>query len=120
MVRAIAVPRLSNTDVRRVMLRYFYDRNAAARSAFGKMGAYVRISVLRRDMKEGFDIAAQQVIANLTYLISEGWVNERQITKTVMTPRGVSVPSETRYYVITARGIDKIEWPAPQNLIQAL
>ncbi len=102
---------MSSTEIRRAMLKYFYDRNSQARGKFGKRGAYVKISSLRRDMKELHGLTAREVIANLTYLVSEGWVDEKPVTKAVTTPRGVVIPSETRYYVITARGIDKIEGP---------
>ncbi|MFN3327114.1 MAG: hypothetical protein ACK5AZ_26790, partial [Bryobacteraceae bacterium] len=48
---------------------------------------------------------------NLTYLISQGWVEEDTIEKSFNSPGGTVIPSSTSYYRITAAGIDKIEGP---------
>lgn len=49
--------------------------------------------------------------SNLTYLLSQGWVEEKPISKT-FTPKGGSVVSSvTNFYIITAAGIDKIDGP---------
>lgn len=102
----------SNNEIREIILRYLYERNANARSARSdKTGAEVKISVMRRDLKESEALTQSQVRSNLTYLISQGWVEEKQINKSVPTPRGGVIPSTTSYYVITAPGIDKIEGP---------
>lgn len=49
--------------------------------------------------------------SNLTYLISQGWVEEDTVEKTFTAPGGTVIPSSTSYYKITAAGIDKIEGP---------
>jgi hypothetical protein len=46
---------------------------------------------------------------HLTYLISEGWVEEERIEKSVTLPRGTEITQATPFYKITARGIDRIE-----------
>jgi hypothetical protein len=66
---------------------------------------------MRRELKGSHGLTQTQVRSNLTYLISQGWVEEQSIIKSVPTPRGGIIPSATFYYLITAAGIDKIEGP---------
>lgn len=106
-----AQQRPSNTDIRRIMLRYFYDRNRNATSARGKKGAAVKISDVKKELKTSQGLSQTEVQGNLTYLISQGWVEEDTIEKSFTAPGGTVVPSTTRYYRITAAGIDKIEGP---------
>jgi hypothetical protein len=103
--------RPTNNDVRRLMLQYFYDRNKNATSARGKNGSAVKISDVKRELKEKHDLTQQEVQSNLTYLMSQGWVEEDAIEKTFTAPGGTLVPSSTSYYRITAAGVDKIEGP---------
>lgn len=103
------VTRLSNNEIRRTMLSYFYDRNNNSTSARGKKGSAVKISDLKKDLKAAHGLSQVEVQSNLTYLISQGWVEEQRIEKSFTTPRGAEVPSSTSYYQITAPGIDKIE-----------
>ena len=104
--------RSSNDKVRQFVLKYLYDRNANARSARSdSTGAAVKISVMRRDLKALHSLSQSDVRSNLTYLISQGWVEEQSVVKQVQTPRGGVIPSTTSYYIITAAGIDKIEGP---------
>lgn len=99
-----------NDQVRWTILRYLYERNRDARSARSdKTGAAVKISVMRRELKASHRLTQTEVRSNLTYLISQGWVEEQSIVKSVPTPRGGLIPSTTSYYIITAAGIDKIE-----------
>lgn len=100
---------LSNTEIRRIMLRYFYDRNKNATSARGKKGSAVKISDVKRELKASHSLAQSEVQSNLTYLISQGWFEEDRIEKSFTAPRGTVVPSSTSFYRITAAGIDKIE-----------
>lgn len=103
---------LSNNEIRRFLLEYLYERNQNATSARSdKTGAAVKISVMRRELKESLGLTQSEVRRNLTYLISQGWIEEQSIVKNVPTPRGAVIPSVTSYYVITAAGIDKIEGP---------
>src|SRR6266702_6278333 len=99
----------SNTEIRRIMLEYFYDRNKNATSARGKKGSAVRISDIKKDLKTGHDLTQQEVQSNLTYLISQGWVEEDTVQKSFTAPGGTVIPSTTSFYRITAAGIDKIE-----------
>ncbi|HEV3297996.1 MAG TPA: hypothetical protein VG055_00040 [Planctomycetaceae bacterium] len=112
MVSKQGVTSLSNSEIRRIILRYLFERNANARSARSdRTGAAVKISVMRGDLKLSNGLTQKQVRANLTYLISQGWVEEQAVNKSVPTPRGGIIPSITSYYIITAAGIDKFEGP---------
>lgn len=101
----------SNTEIRRVMLRYFYDRNNNATSARGKKGSAVKISDVKKELKTLSGLTQQEIQRNLTYLISQGWVEEDAVEKSYTAPGGTVIPSSTTFYKITAAGIDKIEGP---------
>jgi len=97
-----------NDQIRQQLLQCFYDRNRNATSRMGKKGSAVRISDARRELKERYGLKQQQVMANLTYLIDNGWVKTLDVEKTVKV-KGGTVPQVTTFYEITAKGIDKIE-----------
>lgn len=97
-----------NDEVRRQILRYFYDRNANATSQYGKKGSAVRISDAKRNLKTKHGLSQQQVMSNLTYLIDKGWINKSEVKKTVVV-RGGTVPSTVTWYELSSAGIDKIE-----------
>jgi hypothetical protein len=101
----------SNTEIRRIMLQYFYERNKNATSARGKKGSEVKISDVKKELKATWGLTQQEVQPNLTYLISQGWIKDDKVTKTFTAPGGTVIPSLTTFYVITAAGIDKIEGP---------
>src|SRR5258706_5074822 len=101
----------SNTEIRRVMLQYFYDRNSKATSARGKKGSAVKISDVKKELKTASVLTQQEVQSNLTYLISQGWAEEDTVEKSFTAPGGTVIPSSTSFYKITAAGIDKIEGP---------
>lgn len=101
----------SSTEVRRILLRYFYDRNKAATSARGRRGFAVKISDVRKELKASHGLLQQEVIGNLNYLLSQGWVVEERIEKSVSLPSGTVIPQTTPFFKITAAGIDRIEGP---------
>ena len=102
---------LTNDQIRRFMLQYFYDRNKNATSSMGKKGSAVKISDIKADLKAAHGLTQQQVQSNLTYLLSQGWVEEKSVEKQVVAKGGTLIPSTTKYYQVTAAGIDKIEGP---------
>jgi hypothetical protein len=105
-------PARTEDEIRDLLLRYFYDRNHNATSARSdKTGAAVKISVACRELKEKHGLTRKEVRRNLTYLISQGWIEEQQVTKNVPLKTGTIIPQVTPYYQITAAGIDKIEGP---------
>jgi hypothetical protein len=105
------IPEKSNNEVRQVLLRYFYDRNRNATSARGKKGSAVKIRDVKSELKAQAGLTQQQVLSNLTYLLSQGWVAEVTVAKEFQTPGGTVMPSVTSFFQITAAGIDKIEGP---------
>jgi hypothetical protein len=106
----------TNTEIRRVILQYFYDRNKNATSARGKKGSAVKISDVKKELKTTNGLTQQEVQSNLTYLISQGWVEEDTVEKSFTAPSGTVIPSTTSFYKITAAGIDKIEGPGEFTL----
>lgn len=102
---------LTNNEIRHIMLQYFYDRNKNATSSRGKKGSAVKISDVKKDLKAARGLAQQQVQSNLTYLLSQGWIEEDVVQKSFKAPGGTVIPSTTIFYKITAAGIDKIEGP---------
>jgi len=97
-----------NDGVRKQMLQFFYDRNACATSARGKKGSAMKISDVKRDLKDRYGMTQQMVISNLTYLIDRSWVKKCEVEKTVNVPGG-TIPSTVTWYHISADGIEKIE-----------
>ncbi|MEX0761540.1 MAG: hypothetical protein WD208_03525 [Dehalococcoidia bacterium] len=91
------------------MLKYFYDRNKNATSARGKRGSAVKISDVKKELKLANGLTQSEVQSNLTYLISQGWVEEDTVEKSYTAPGGTVIPSSTSFYKVTAAGIDKIE-----------
>jgi hypothetical protein len=102
---------LTNNEIRKAMLQYFYDRNRNATSSRGKQGSSVKISDVKGELKASHGMSQQQIQSNLTYLISQGWVKEDAIEKSYTAPGGTVIPSTTHFYTVTAAGIDKIEGP---------
>lgn len=102
---------MPNNEIRRLMLDYFYERNKKATSFMGKKGSATKISDVKADLKVQHGLAQQEVQSNLTYLLSQGWVEEKTVEKQVRARGGTVIPSVSRYYQITAAGIDKIEGP---------
>ena len=104
-------PVRSNNEIRQLLLQYFYDRNKNATSSMGKKGSAIKISDVKAELKALHMLSQQEVQSNLTYLISQGWVEERDVEKQFQSRRGTMIPSTTTFYQITAAGIDKIEGP---------
>ena len=97
-----------NDKIRQQILEWFYERNASATSQYGKKGSSVKISVVKKGLKEAHTLSQQQVMSNLTYLIDKGWINKSEIEKTVQV-KGLTIPSTVTWYEISSAGIDKIE-----------
>src|SRR5579862_4915782 len=91
-------PARTNNEVRDLLLRYFYDRNRKATSARGKKGSAVKISDVKRDLKSQDGLTPQEVIGNLTYLLSQGWVTEVKVENEYQAPGGTVIPSVTSFY----------------------
>jgi hypothetical protein len=104
-------PDRTNNEIRQVLLNYFYDRNRNATSIMGKRGSAIRIRDIKAELKALHALSQQQVQSTLTYLISQGWIEEKSIAKEIRTSGGTTVPSITHFYQISASGIDKIEGP---------
>ncbi len=103
----------TDDEVREIILRYLYDRNRLATSRRRKTtGAAVTISVMRADLKASHSLSVQQIHSNLTYLESQGWVEDQPLAKSFTTKRGGVIPAVTNYYIITAAGIDRIGGPS--------
>jgi hypothetical protein len=106
-------PTLTDDQVREIILRYLFARNRNATSRRGKStGAAATISIMRAELKASHALTGQQVHSNLTYLESQGWVEDRPLTKSVTTRTGGVIPSTTSYYIITAAGIDRVGGPS--------
>ena len=98
-----------NNQIRQQMLEYFYDRNQNATSEKGKRGSHIKISDTKKELKAKYGFTQTQVMAQLNYLISSGWVNKVSDERTFTTKGGAQYPNNMDWYTITASGIDKIE-----------
>ena len=106
-----SAPAYSNDEIRQRILQFFYDRNNNATSLKGKKGSAIKMMDIKAGLKKLHELKDNQIVGNLTYLLSQGWVKEDVEKKSFITKTGVSVPSEVKFYSITAAGIDKIEGP---------
>jgi hypothetical protein len=99
-----------NDEIRRQILRYFYERNSTATSKYGKRGSAVKISDVKKELKAEHSLDQKEVVSNLNYLLDRGWVKELKIEKE-FRPKGgaTTVPSVTSYFEISANGVDLIE-----------
>ncbi len=107
--KKIPPTRPDNNTIRRWMLQYFYDRNKNSTSMRGKKGAAVKISDVKKELKALHGLTQQEVQANLTYLLSEKWIEDVPEEKRISGPKGTVFPSSTSYYRITSAGMDKID-----------
>lgn len=98
-----------NDTTRHQMLKYFYDRNTNATSERGKRGSHIRISDIKKELKALHGLNQSQVMSQLNYLISSGWVDKTTEERAFVTRAGTQQPSSTDWYAITAKGIDRIE-----------
>jgi hypothetical protein len=105
------MPARSNNEVRNLLLRYFFQRNENSTSSRGKKGSAVKISDAKRELKAQHALSQQEIQRNLTYLLSQGWVEETVVKKEFRAPGGTVMPAVTPFFKITAAGIDKIEGP---------
>lgn len=101
----------SDNDLRHLVLKYFYERNKNATSERGKKGSAIKISDIKRELKQNHGLTQQEVMSNLHYLKSQGWIAKEEIHKSVPLPSGTIIPQATSFYSITAAGIDKIDGP---------
>ena len=101
----------SNTEIRSVMLQYFYDRNKNATSARGKKGSAVKISDVKNELKAANGLTQPKYRATLPTSLAKAGSKRTRIEKSFTAPGGTVIPSSTSFYKITAAGIDKIEGP---------
>lgn len=106
------IPSFSNDELRQMILQYFYDRNNNATSRKGKKGSAIKMKDIKSELKARHGIVDSQIISNLNYLISQGWVAEETESKSFTNPNGLTFPQKTIFYTITAKGIDNIEGPS--------
>src|SRR3989442_8644137 len=96
--RKPAAPARSSDEIRRIILGYFYSRNKTDTSARSKKGFAIRISDIRKELKAAHGLTREEVVGNLNYLISQGWIQEEQVHKSVPLPSGTIIPQATAYY----------------------
>ncbi len=107
-----------NDAIRHQILQYFYDRNQNATSEKGKRGSHIRISDAKRELKARYGFNQQQVVSQLNYLISSGWVDKVSEERMFTTRTGTQQPSTNIWYVISSKGIDRIEGQSSEFMRQ--
>ncbi len=85
---------------------------AASRGSRSESATSARNS--RREASHG--LTREEVVGNLNYLMSQGWIAEEQVHKSVPLPSGTIIPQATSYYKITAPGIDKLDGPGESTM----
>ena len=97
---------ISPTEVRRILLRYLYNRYESARSSTGKYGSAIKISEIRRELKTQHQLTQQEVRSALNYMSSSRWIDEVQEQRSYASGK---VFAPTTCYRISAAGIDQIK-----------
>ena len=95
----------TNDEIRKKILEFLDQKRKKARSLSS-------IQATVTDIKTGlksFGISQGEVVINLDYLVQNNWVKEEKEKKTFTTPRGFSIPSESRHYRLSDSGIKFIE-----------
>ena len=103
------MPSKTDAQIRQIVLEYFYDRNKNATSISGKRGSAVGTKDMKAELKAIHGLTQQEVTRNLTYLISQGWIDEKTENRVFTSSAGTTIPSNVTKYIISADGIDKIE-----------
>lgn len=98
-----------NDTIRQQILQYFYDRNDKATSERGKRGSQIKISDIKRELKQQHGLTQSQVMSQLNYLLSSGWVEKLTEERTYTTNRGTQQPSIKEWFKISSDGMDRIE-----------
>lgn len=102
-----SVDQRSSDDLRKTILRYFYNKHKQSRSL---SRSRLKISKIKADLKkDGMD--ERQIAANLDYLIQTGWVHEITDSYQVAT-KGRVITTQTKTYKISDKGIDHFEGPS--------
>ncbi len=96
---------MSKDKVRDHIVRHLYEIHENSR---GLSGIAIGIKDLKKAMKE-HGINGREVNSNLDYLVQVGWVKEVSSSKTFKTPGGMVMESATKYFKISAEGIDLFE-----------
>jgi len=97
----------SSDELRKAILKYFYDKHKSSRSL---SGSKQKISKIKADLKKtGMD--ERQIAANLDYLILTGWVLEVAEPYQFVTG-GRVLAKKTMTYKISDKGIDCFEGPS--------
>ncbi len=96
---------LSNDEIRKKILEFLDQKRRKARSLNSIQATITEIKVGLKS----FGISQGEVVINLDYLVQNDWVKEEKETRTFTTPRGFSVPSESRHYRLSDAGIKFIE-----------
>jgi hypothetical protein len=103
--------KLSDDEIRNLILDYFYRRRACASSVYGKKGSAAPISLIRKELKAMHSLTSQEVHRNLSYLQSQGFIEELIQPRAYRTPNGTLQPATMRFFRISALGVDKIDGP---------
>ena len=108
MAKLKASPR-PDSDIRRLVHHWFFDRYKNGRGERGKNGVSAKISVVRKELKSLHGLSQAEVARALTYLIDQGWLKKDEVHRSFASPTGANYSSDVTYYRITAPGVDKIE-----------
>jgi len=93
-----------NDEIRRNIVRWFYEQNRKALGMAGK-----KISEVQKGLRELHGYKKQIVNENLTYLIERDWITAEDVTKQVPTKSGMIRPNTTTFYKPSAKTIEQIE-----------
>jgi len=95
----------TDDEIRELILKDLYEVHKNARSL---KTARKSISELKRQLKQ-HGLSEKEIVSNLDYLISAGWVKVEQEVFEFRTPKGFIRKNEKKYFKISDAGIDYFE-----------
>jgi hypothetical protein len=95
----------TDDEIRELILKDLYEVHKNARSL---KTARKSISELKRQLKQ-HGLSEKEIVSNLDYLISAGWVKVEQEVFEFRTPKGFIRKNEKQYFKISDAGINYFE-----------
>ncbi len=108
-------PEPADDEIREHVSRYLHERHKRARSA---KSAAPKIGEIKSALK-GLGVKQHRIVTNLLYVVQAGWA-EVKTQAYIIQRGGKSVQVASTTYLISNRGIDKLEGPSKFQAVDRL
>lgn len=94
--------KLSNDEIRELILKYLYETHQKARSL---KSARKKISDIKRELKK-YGLKESEIVSNLDFLVQAKWIMVEKEEIQIQTPKGFKRTQKTDYFKISDTGIN--------------